>query len=562
MSVSAPSPRRSRHARLGSLVAAATVGLVVAVSPASAAPGDPVYREQANDTWRVNGGIVYAMVRVGSHLVIAGSFTSLTSPAGATVARSRIAMVNPDTGAPTSWNPGANNTVRALASDGNRVWAGGLFTSIGGVNRNRLASLVASTGAVDGAFGANVSGEVRALVLHNSKLYAGGFFTAVNGQQRLRAAAVSPATGVLDAAWRPAVDNVVNALAPVAGTDTIAVGGQFFAVGGQPRQYLGSVDATSGAVTGWAPPPDCLDNSNPCWVKALVATSTLVYAAVAGPGGRVSAFDVGSGVRRWSQWGDGDVQSLALVGGTIYGGGHYDPNFGRIGNTNQIRRQIAAMDAVTGALQPFDPAVVGSSGIWTMIADDDALRIGGVFQSVNGDTTVRGFAVFPALPPPVQLVAAGATWAYQDSGADLGTAWREPGFDAGTWATGPAQLGYGDGDEATAVAPNRLTYYFRDTFTVPAGVNPTSLLLEAVRDDGIVVYLNGVEVWRNNMPAGTITAATPATAAISGSGETAWLSVTIPASALQPGANVLAVEVHNNVASSSDASFDLRLSTA
>ncbi|HEV2088131.1 MAG TPA: hypothetical protein VGR21_07450 [Cryptosporangiaceae bacterium] len=547
---------------LAAVAVAATLGAVVAVSPispVSAAPGDPVYREQQNSTWQVSDGIVYAMARVGSNLVIGGSFTSLRSPTGTVVARSRLAMINPVTGAPTSWNPGANNTVRALASDGNRVWAGGLFTTIGGVNRNRLASLVASTGAADGNFKANASGEVRALLLHSGKLYAGGFFTWMNGQQRLRAAALSPATGALDATWRPAVNDVVRALAPVPGTGTIALGGHFSAVSGQTRRYLASVHETSGAVTGWAPAPDCDNPSNPCWVLALTATSTLVYGAVAGPGGRVSAWDAGTGARRWSQYGDGDVQALALTGGTIYGGGHFDPMFGRIGSTNQTRRQIAAMDAATGALLPFDPAVTGSSGIWAMLGEDDGLRIAGDFRTVNGNTSIRRFAVFPAAPPPVQLVAAGATWSYQDSGSDLGTAWREPDFDATGWATGPAQLGYGDGDEATTVAPNRLTYYFRGTFTAPAGFTPTSLQLETVRDDGIVVYLNGVEVWRNNMPTGTITATTPATLAISGTAESAWLSVTIPASALRSGTNVIAVEVHNNAPSSSDASFNLRL---
>jgi hypothetical protein len=90
-------------------------------------------------------------------------------------------------------------------------------------------------------------------------------------------------------------------------------------------------------------------------------------------------------------------------------------------------------------------------------------------------------------------------------------------------------------------------------------VTPTSLQLEVLRDDGVVVYLNGVEVWRNNMPTGTITAATPATTAIAGTAESDWNVVTIPATALQAGSNVLAVEVHQSSVSSSDVSLDVRL---
>ena len=48
-----------------------------------------------------------------------------------------------------------------------------------------------------------------------------------------------------------------------------------------------------------------------------------------------------------------------------------------------------------------------------------------------------------------QLVAPGTTWSYLDDGSDQGSAWADPLFDDSTWATGPAELGYGDGDEAT-----------------------------------------------------------------------------------------------------------------
>ncbi len=267
-------------------------------------------------------------------------------------------------------------------------------------------------------------------------------------------------------------------------------------------------------------------------------------------------------MRKWSQYGDGDVQAVSLVGGTIYGGGHFTPQFGKVGSVAGVRNMIAAMDAATGALQPFDPVVAGSSGIWALLAEPSGLRIGGIFTSVNGDTTIRGFATFPVQAGATALVDAGAAWEHQADGADLGTAWREPGFDQTGWTSGLAQLGMGDGDEATTLPAGRVTYYFRHGFTVAADVTPSELSLSVVRDDGAVVYLNGIEVWRDNLPAGPVTASTRAVTAIAGADESAWQTVTIPATALQPGANVLAVEVHNNAPSSSDLSFDLRLSTA
>src|SRR5204862_4551662 len=82
------------------------------------------------------------------------------------------------------------------------------------------------------------------------------------------------------------------------------------------------------------------------------------------------------------------------------------------------------------------------------------------------------------------LVPAGSTWRYLDNGSDQGTAWRLPGFNDAGWASGLAQLGYGDGDEATVVgyggnaSAKYITTYFRRTFSVtnPAAVGSLTLL--------------------------------------------------------------------------------------
>ena len=71
------------------------------------------------------------------------------------------------------------------------------------------------------------------------------------------------------------------------------------------------------------------------------------------------------------------------------------------------------------------------------------------------------------------LVPYGATWKYLDNGTNQGTAWRAPAFADGSWATGPSELGYGDGGEATVVgfgpdANNKyITTYFRHTVNIP-----------------------------------------------------------------------------------------------
>ncbi|MCW5909515.1 MAG: CotH kinase family protein [Cyclobacteriaceae bacterium] len=163
------------------------------------------------------------------------------------------------------------------------------------------------------------------------------------------------------------------------------------------------------------------------------------------------------------------------------------------------------------------------------------------------------------------LVSAGDTWKYFDAGVLPGVNWNAPVFNDNAWASGPAQLGYGEGDEQTVVGfgPNAnnkfITTYFRKSFTVSGASEIMALNASALFDDGIVVYLNGTEVYRNNMPAGNITNNTLASGAIAV--ENVFVDFSVPANLLAEGNNVLAVEVHQNSPQSSDLSFAFRLSS-
>jgi len=164
---------------------------------------------------------------------------------------------------------------------------------------------------------------------------------------------------------------------------------------------------------------------------------------------------------------------------------------------------------------------------------------------------------------PEAIVVQGSVWRYLDDGSDQGAAWREPGFDDSPWKSGPAELGYGDGGEATVVGygPNAnnkyITTYFRRSFDVPDASAYAALKLRLLRDDGAVVYLNGAEVVRSNMPTGPIGYATLATASVSGADEGTFWEFAVSPSPLHSGTNVLAVEIHQAAVTSSDISFDL-----
>ena len=70
------------------------------------------------------------------------------------------------------------------------------------------------------------------------------------------------------------------------------------------------------------------------------------------------------------------------------------------------------------------------------------------------------------------LIPKGSIWKYLDDGSDQGESWSQKGFDDSSWAEGPAQLGYGDGNEGTVIrfGPNanekHIRTYFRHKFFV------------------------------------------------------------------------------------------------
>src|SRR5688572_3667475 len=211
---------------------------------------------------------------------------------------------------------------------------------------------------------------------------------------------------------------------------------------------------------------------------------------------------------------------------------------------------------VTLYVSPFSPFVFGVSYILDACCICDTS-----FNCMPGTESIQ--ITFPEVPST--LVARGSVWRYLNTGIDPGPAWFDPFYDDSSWASGPAELGYGDNDEATLINridPNTgaslLTAYFRQTFNVTDISDIPGLSLHLWRDDGAIVYINGTEVFRNNMPGGPVTYSTLANAVANDDGDIA-LDVSLVSSVLVNGANLIAVEVHQQSPLSSDISFDLEL---
>ena len=158
---------------------------------------------------------------------------------------------------------------------------------------------------------------------------------------------------------------------------------------------------------------------------------------------------------------------------------------------------------------------------------------------------------------------------YLDNASDQGTAWRAPGFNDNLWSNGVARLGFGPDAAANTMirrfVPGSTTvqstnFYFRRVFAVADPGAFQDVQFRYQRDDGCIVYLNGVQLFTNNMPLPPITANTFASSTISGAAATQrfWTN-TFPASVLQSGPNLIAVEVHQSTSTSSDIAWEMEV---
>lgn len=165
-----------------------------------------------------------------------------------------------------------------------------------------------------------------------------------------------------------------------------------------------------------------------------------------------------------------------------------------------------------------------------------------------------------ALQAQSTIFAQGSSWSYNDTNVALVDQWKTANYNISTWSTGNGPLGYGD-PVTTTINSSLITAYFAKDFTVNLADLSDTMELGVMRDDGIVVYLNGEEVVRDNMPAGAITFSTLSSTTIDGAAESLYNIFSIPKAKFVQGVNRISIELHNRGASSSDLRLDAYLKT-
>jgi hypothetical protein len=223
----------------------------------------------------------------------------------------------------------------------------------------------------------------------------------------------------------------------------------------------------------------------------------------------------------------------------------------------------AAVDFYDGTNFIASAPVPQNSVVWSNVSFGThsvfaVLRLsgGGTISSSPIEVSVEygGYAIIPP----------GSAWAYRDGGVDLGTQWRGTNVDVSAWPQGLAKLGFGDDDVVTLVNwqnPNNgevyPTYYFRRPFLLPNPLVHSNVAVRLRRDDGAIVYLNGDELFRDNMPPGEANYRTYAAHPVPDENE--FIQHWFNRDRLRAGTNYFAVEIHNMGPHNEDIGFDFAL---
>jgi len=250
---------------------------------------------------------VFALAVSGSDLYVGGEFTTAGGNAANCIAKwdgsNWTALSSGMRGGQFSLAA----SVDALAVSGSDLYAGGWFTTAGGIPVDNIARWNGSSWT---ALGSGMNSRVSALAVSGSALYAGGVFTSPGSH-------IAKWNG---SSWTtlPGMESSVQSLV-VSGSDLYA-GGWFTLVGGIRANYIAKWNGSSWTALGSG-------MSGP--VSALTVLGNDLYAG--GSFKTAGGVDIGYGMAKWngSSWSAlgsgmyGGVHTLAVSGSDLYAGGEF-----------------------------------------------------------------------------------------------------------------------------------------------------------------------------------------------------------------------------------------------
>jgi hypothetical protein len=206
---------------------------------------------------------------------------------------------------------------------------------------------------------------------------------------------------------------------------------------------------------------------------------------------------------------------------------------------------------------------------WPTVGDPPGYSIEMIHPTLDNNLggSWRVSAVGGGAPPAATtLIERGSAWRYRKGTAEASvpvTAWRQPAFDDGGWETGALPIGYDPvvslGTPLTDMRYNYAAVFLRHRFAVADPAKAGALVVEALYDDGIKVWINGTNVLNANIAAGEVPF-DGGTGPARESNEYEEFTLNNPGAYLRAGENVMAVQLQNvSRDTSSDCFFDARL---
>lgn len=283
-------------------------------------------------SWQTNSS-VNALATAGNVVYAGGLFTRIRQPgkpAGqGEAARTYVAAFNRTTGAPGTFAPKLNGAVWAIATSADNKWVviGGDFTTVNGIKRNHIAMFSVTTGKLVQAWDPSVAARVKAIAISGSTVYIGGSFGLVDGTVRNRLAAVRLLQGDL-LPWNPNADDDVYAIDVADSGKRVFVGGPFEKIGGVDHYSLAMTNTTTGAAY-TMPAAAAIPKPKPgCTtrVKDIDTLGTKVFVSNGGDGAGcydgVLAADSTSGKLLWQNTCLGATEAIKAIGDWVYKGSH------------------------------------------------------------------------------------------------------------------------------------------------------------------------------------------------------------------------------------------------
>lgn len=243
----------------------ASPALALGYAQAGVVSANPVdYTPNVLDTANGNG-MVLAIAPVGNVVYVGGNFTTVRNAGtSANITRNYLFAFDRTTGKVTTFAPAVNGIVQTImaAPDGQSIIIGGNFTTVQGAGQRSLAMLRPDGSRVS-TFTASTNGQVNKVLVRGNRLFAGGRFSTADGVARTNLAAFDATTGALDTAFNLPVTqgriktdgtttaaNVYEMDADAAGSRLVVVG-NFRSVAGQKRMQVAMIDLTANAVSPW-----------------------------------------------------------------------------------------------------------------------------------------------------------------------------------------------------------------------------------------------------------------------------------------------------------------------